>query len=410
MIEVRNLLKVFDTRGQVVRAVDDVSTHVARGEVLVVIGPSGSGKSTFLRCLNGLEEFDEGSVSIDGVDLADPRTDINAYRREVGMVFQHFNLFPHMTVLENLCLAQRVVRKRGKAEREAKARALLAKVGIGQKADEYPSRLSGGQQQRVAIARALCMDPKVMLFDEPTSALDPEMVGEVLDVMKTLAVEGMTMVCVTHEMGFAREVADRVLFFDHGKLLEDAPPAQFFDNPQDPRAQAFLRQVSSTALGERLARRRQERRRTLPRGRLDIVVLQPVQRPFAQALVLVAVPVLQQFRVLHQRVLEGLERLAALQRVGERRIGVRLFHLAEEILHQSQRLGGAQRVDQQQAFRLVFQQCVQFGIGRLGGDQQHLAAVQVEVVVDSRGIQGEGQFVDIDGHRAHGVISQKAKA
>ncbi|HBO6072747.1 TPA: amino acid ABC transporter ATP-binding protein [Pseudomonas aeruginosa] len=243
MIEVRNLLKVFDTRGQVVRAVDDVSTRVARGEVLVVIGPSGSGKSTFLRCLNGLEEFDEGSVSIDGVDLADPRTDINAYRREVGMVFQHFNLFPHMTVLENLCLAQRVVRKRGKAEREAKARALLAKVGIGQKADEYPSRLSGGQQQRVAIARALCMDPKVMLFDEPTSALDPEMVGEVLDVMKTLAVEGMTMVCVTHEMGFAREVADRVLFSDHGKLLEDAPPAQFFDNPQDPRAQAFLRQV-----------------------------------------------------------------------------------------------------------------------------------------------------------------------
>ncbi|EMO9519286.1 TPA: amino acid ABC transporter ATP-binding protein [Pseudomonas aeruginosa] len=243
MIEVRNLLKVFDTRGQVVRAVDDVSTRVARGEVLVVIGPSGSGKSTFLRCLNGLEEFDEGSVSIDGVDLADPRTDINAYRREVGMVFQHFNLFPHMTVLENLCLAQRVVRKRGKAEREAKARALLAKVGIGQKADEYPSRLSGGQQQRVAIARALCMDPKVMLFDEPTSALDPEMVGEVLDVMKTLAVEGMTMVCVTHEMGFAREVADRVLFFDQGKLLEDAPPAQFFDNPQDPRAQAFLRQV-----------------------------------------------------------------------------------------------------------------------------------------------------------------------
>ncbi|EMC9461980.1 amino acid ABC transporter ATP-binding protein [Pseudomonas aeruginosa] len=243
MIEVRNLLKVFDTRGQVVRAVDDVSTRVARGEVLVVIGPSGSGKSTFLRCLNGLEEFDEGSVSIDGVDLADPRTDINAYRREVGMVFQHFNLFPHMTVLENLCLAQRVVRKRGKAEREAKARALLAKVGIGQKADEYPSRLSGGQQQRVAIARALCMDPKVMLFDEPTSALDPEMVGEVLDVMKTLAVEGMTMVCVTHEMGFAREVADRVLFFDRGKLLEDAPPAQFFDNPQDPRAQAFLRQV-----------------------------------------------------------------------------------------------------------------------------------------------------------------------
>ena len=243
MIEVRDLLKVFNTRGQVVRAVDQVSTQVAKGEVLVVLGPSGSGKSTFLRCLNGLEAFDQGSVSIDNLRLDDPKTNINAYRREVGMVFQHFNLFPHMTVLENLCLAQKVVRKRGKAEREAKARALLAKVGIGEKADAFPSRLSGGQQQRVAIARALCMDPKVMLFDEPTSALDPEMVGEVLEVMKTLAEEGMTMVCVTHEMGFAREVADRVLFFDHGRLLEDAPPAEFFDAPKDPRAQAFLRQV-----------------------------------------------------------------------------------------------------------------------------------------------------------------------
>ena len=243
MIEVRELVKVFDTRGQVVRAVDNVSTTVAKGEVLVVIGPSGSGKSTFLRCLNGLEDFDSGSVSIDGVDLANPKTDVNAYRREVGMVFQHFNLFPHMTVLENLCLAQKVVRKRGKAEREAKARTLLEKVGIGQKANEYPSRLSGGQQQRVAIARALAMEPKVMLFDEPTSALDPEMVGEVLDVMKTLALEGMTMVCVTHEMGFAREVANRVLFIDHGKLLEDSAPEDFFNSPKDLRAQAFLRQV-----------------------------------------------------------------------------------------------------------------------------------------------------------------------
>ena len=243
MIEVRDLVKIFDTRGQVVRAVDGVSTRVAKGEVLVVLGPSGSGKSTFLRCLNGLEDFDEGTVSIDGLSLADPRTDINAYRREVGMVFQHFNLFPHMTVLENLCLAQKVVRKRSKPEREAKARALLEKVGIAEKANEFPSRLSGGQQQRVAIARALAMDPKVMLFDEPTSALDPEMVGEVLDVMKTLALEGMTMVCVTHEMGFAREVADRVLFFDHGRLLEDAPPQAFFSAPKDPRAQAFLRQV-----------------------------------------------------------------------------------------------------------------------------------------------------------------------
>ncbi|MFG0631927.1 MULTISPECIES: amino acid ABC transporter ATP-binding protein [unclassified Pseudomonas] len=243
MIEVRDLLKVFDTRGQVVRAVDNVTTQVAKGEVVVVLGPSGSGKSTFLRCLNGLEHFDAGHVSINGLQLDDPKTDINAYRREVGMVFQHFNLFPHMTVLENLCLAQKVVRKRNKADREAKARALLEKVGIGQKANEYPSRLSGGQQQRVAIARALAMDPKVMLFDEPTSALDPEMVGEVLDVMKTLAQEGMTMVCVTHEMGFAREVADRVLFFDHGKLLEDSAPVAFFDSPKDPRAQAFLRQV-----------------------------------------------------------------------------------------------------------------------------------------------------------------------
>ncbi|WP_407314409.1 amino acid ABC transporter ATP-binding protein [Pseudomonas sp. nanlin1] len=243
MIEVRDLLKTFNTRGQIVRAVDNVSTHVSRGEVLVVLGPSGSGKSTFLRCLNGLEAFDQGSVSIDGLRLDDPKTHIDAYRREVGMVFQHFNLFPHMTVLENLCLAQKVVRKRSKPEREAKARALLEKVGIGEKADAYPSRLSGGQQQRVAIARALAMDPKVMLFDEPTSALDPEMVGEVLDVMQALAREGMTMVCVTHEMGFAREVADRVLFFDHGRLLEDAPPSEFFNTPQDPRAQAFLRQV-----------------------------------------------------------------------------------------------------------------------------------------------------------------------
>ena len=243
MIEVRQLVKVFDARGQVVRAVDDVSTRVAKGEVLVVIGPSGSGKSTFLRCLNGLETLDSGSVSIDGLDLSHPKTDVNAYRREVGMVFQHFNLFPHMSVLDNLCLAQQVVRKLSRADSEAKARALLEKVGIGQKAHEFPSRLSGGQQQRVAIARALAMEPKVMLFDEPTSALDPEMVGEVLDVMKTLALEGMTMVCVTHEMGFAREVADRVLFFDHGKLLEDAAPAQFFSQPQDPRAQAFLRQV-----------------------------------------------------------------------------------------------------------------------------------------------------------------------
>jgi polar amino acid transport system ATP-binding protein len=243
VIEVNKLIKIFEGRGQVVRAVDDVSTQVAKGEVVVIIGPSGSGKSTFLRCLNGLEEFDDGQVIIDGIDIAGSKTNLNAVRREVGMVFQHFNLFPHKTVLENVTLAQRVVRKRKSAEAHDKAMALLTKVGIAEKANEYPSRLSGGQQQRVAIARALAMDPKVMLFDEPTSALDPEMVGEVLDVMKQLAREGMTMAVVTHEMGFAREVAHRVLFMDAGKVLEDAPPARFFTAPNEPRAQAFLKQV-----------------------------------------------------------------------------------------------------------------------------------------------------------------------
>ena len=230
-----------------------IDLAVPHGEVVCLLGQSGSGKSTFLRCINHLERIDFGRIRVDGELIG--YTEQNGHLREmheheisrqrihIGMVFQHFNLFPHMTVLENLCLAQKVVRKRGKAEREAKARALLEKVGIGQKADEYPSRLSGGQQQRVAIARALAMEPKVMLFDEPTSALDPEMVGEVLDVMKTLAREGMTMVCVTHEMGFAREVANRVLFFDHGKLLEDSAPEDFFNSPKDLRAQAFLRQV-----------------------------------------------------------------------------------------------------------------------------------------------------------------------
>lgn len=243
MIEVKNLIKVFEGRGQVVRAVDDVSTQVGKGEVVVIIGPSGSGKSTFLRCLNGLEEFDDGRVIIDGIDLTESKTNLNAVRREVGMVFQHFNLFPHKTVLENVTLAQRVVRKRKPAEANEKAMRLLTKVGISEKAGEYPSRLSGGQQQRVAIARALAMDPKVMLFDEPTSALDPEMVGEVLDVMKQLAREGMTMAVVTHEMGFAREVADRVMFMDAGRILEDAPPAEFFTTPRGPRAQVFLKQV-----------------------------------------------------------------------------------------------------------------------------------------------------------------------
>jgi len=243
VIETRDLTKIFHARGQTIRAVDGVTTKIAPGEVVVVIGPSGSGKSTYLRCLNGLESFDSGHVMVDGVDLADHKTDINKVRREVGMVFQQFNLFPHKTVLRNLTLAQTVVRKRSVREAEGKARALLTKVGIAEKESAYPSHLSGGQQQRVAIARALAMDPKVMLFDEPTSALDPEMVGEVLDVMKTLAREGMTMVVVTHEMGFAREVADRVLFMDEGKLVEEGTPEHFFTAPREERTKLFLSQV-----------------------------------------------------------------------------------------------------------------------------------------------------------------------
>jgi len=243
VIRAENVVKVFSGRGIIVRAVDGVSTNVDKGEVVVVIGPSGSGKSTLIRCVNGLEAFNEGHVFIDGVDIADRKTNINKIRAEVGMVFQQFNLFPHKTVLENLTLAQTRVRKRRKKEAKEKARALLEKVGIADKESEYPSRLSGGQQQRVAIARALAMDPKVMLFDEPTSALDPEMVGEVLDVMKTLAREGMTMMVVTHEMGFAREVADRVLFMDEGKVVEEGTPEHFFVEPREDRTKLFLKQV-----------------------------------------------------------------------------------------------------------------------------------------------------------------------
>lgn len=243
MIRVENVSKVFKSRGAVVRAVDDVSTTVDKGEVVVVIGPSGSGKSTLIRCVNALEMFEKGHVYIDGVDIADRKTNMNKIRAEVGMVFQQFNLFPHKTVLGNLTLAQMRVRKRSTAEAVEKARMLLKKVGIPEKEQEYPSRLSGGQQQRVAIARALAMDPKVMLFDEPTSALDPEMVGEVLDVMKQLAKEGMTMMVVTHEMGFAREVADRVLFMDQGKIVEIGTPEHFFTNPQEERTKLFLKQV-----------------------------------------------------------------------------------------------------------------------------------------------------------------------
>jgi polar amino acid transport system ATP-binding protein len=243
VIKTVDLKKIFTGRGTEVRAVDGVTSHIEAGEVVVVIGPSGSGKSTYLRCLNGLETLSSGSIIIDGVDLADKKTDLNKVRREVGMVFQQFNLFPHKTVLDNIVLAQQVVRKRDRKEAEEKARQLLKKVGIAEKEGVYPGHLSGGQQQRVAIARALAMDPKIMLFDEPTSALDPEMVGEVLDVMKQLAQEGMTMVVVTHEMGFAREVADRVIFMDHGKLVEEGTPEHFFTEPKEERAKEFLRQV-----------------------------------------------------------------------------------------------------------------------------------------------------------------------
>jgi polar amino acid transport system ATP-binding protein len=239
MVEAQAISKFFGT----FRALDRVSVDVYDGEKVVVIGPSGSGKSTLLRSINGLEPIDRGRMLVDGVDIHDPATDINKVREEVGMVFQSFNLFPHKTVLENLTLAQTVVRRRPKAEAAERARALLAKVGIPEKANAYPSQLSGGQQQRVAIARSLAMGPKLMLFDEPTSALDPEMIGEVLEVMKALAREGMTMVVVTHEMGFAREVADRVIFMDAGVIVEEGAPSKFFTNPAQERTKLFLSQI-----------------------------------------------------------------------------------------------------------------------------------------------------------------------
>jgi len=242
VIEVRNLYKTFWLPHEV-KALVDVSVSIAAGEVVVVIGPSGSGKSTLLRCLNRLETAESGQILIEGVDVLDPKTDINRVRAEVGMVFQSFNLFPHKNVFQNITLAQRVVRKRSAAAAREKADTLLQKVGISEKANAYPDQLSGGQQQRVAIARALAMDPKVMLFDEPTSALDPEMIGEVLDVMKTLAKEGMTMVVVTHEMGFAREVADRVVFMDAGAVVETGTPEHFFSNPTHDRTKLFLSQI-----------------------------------------------------------------------------------------------------------------------------------------------------------------------
>ena len=226
-----------------IKALDGVSAEIRKGEVVVVIGPSGSGKSTFLRCLNLLEVPTGGHIYFNDVDITDKKVNINLHRQKMGMVFQHFNLFPHMTILQNMTLAPIQLLKKSKAEAEEKAMSLLERVGLADRADAYPSQLSGGQKQRVAIVRALAMEPEVMLFDEPTSALDPEMVGEVLDVMKGLAQEGMTMVVVTHEMGFARAVGNRVLFMADGKLLEQGTPADIFGNPQNPRLQDFLSKV-----------------------------------------------------------------------------------------------------------------------------------------------------------------------
>ena len=242
MINAKDVNKYFYIPEEL-HALKDVSLEVAAGEVVVVIGPSGSGKSTFLRCLNRLEYANSGSIKVEGMEVLDPNCDINEIRAEVGMVFQSFNLFPHMSVLENISMAQMTVRKRSKKDADKKGMELLEKVGLAHKAGSYPDQLSGGQQQRVAIARALAMDPKVLLFDEPTSALDPEMVGEVLDVMKNLANEGMTMVVVTHEMGFAREVADRVVFMDGGQLIEEGTPEHFFTNPEHDRTKLFLSQI-----------------------------------------------------------------------------------------------------------------------------------------------------------------------
>ena len=239
IISVKNVWKFF---GQLT-ALRDVSLEVGQGERVVIIGPSGSGKSTMLRCINRLETVDKGSIVVEGLDINAPENDINRIRQDLGMVFQSFNLFPHKTVLENLTMAPVRLRKITRQDAENRALQLLQKVGLAEKVNVYPNMLSGGQQQRVAIARALAMQPNIMLFDEPTSALDPEMIGEVLDVMVTLAREGMTMVVVTHEMGFAREVADRVVFMDHGQILESGPPEQFFSNPEHPRLKQFLEQI-----------------------------------------------------------------------------------------------------------------------------------------------------------------------
>ncbi len=241
IIRVENVSKFYNNG--TLHALDDVSLEVHQGEVVVILGPSGSGKSTMLRCLNLLEVPTAGHIFVDGVDITAKKVDINLHRQKMGMVFQHFNLFPHMTILENLTLAPIKVKKMPKDEAEQKALGLLRRVGLEDRAGEYPVRLSGGQKQRVAIVRALMMEPELMLFDEPTSALDPEMVGEVLDVMKELAAEGMTMVVVTHEMGFAKEVADRIIFMEHGKIVEENTPKEFFECPKSDRSREFLSKV-----------------------------------------------------------------------------------------------------------------------------------------------------------------------
>ena len=241
LISVQNLKKYY--LGDSVKALDDVSVDFKKGQVVVIIGPSGSGKSTLLRSLNLLEEPTEGHIFLEGTDILDAKTDINLMRRKMGMVFQQFNLFPHMTILKNLTIAPMKLLKVSKTVAEEKAMQLLKRVGLADRAEAYPSQLSGGQKQRVAIVRALCMNPEVMLFDEPTSALDPEMVGEVLDVMKELAKEGMTMIVVTHEMGFAKEVGNRVIFMDEGKIAEEGTPEEIFSNPKSERLKNFLAKV-----------------------------------------------------------------------------------------------------------------------------------------------------------------------
>jgi ABC-type polar amino acid transport system ATPase subunit len=239
LIQIRDMNKFFGN----FQALKNINLEVNRGERIVVCGPSGSGKSTMIRCINRLEEHNDGHIIIDGKELTDQVKDINAVRREVGMVFQSFNLFPHMKIIKNLTMAQQLVRNISKTEARKTAMEYLEKVKIPEQADKYPIQLSGGQQQRVAIARALCMKPEIMLFDEPTSALDPEMINEVLEVMVELANEGMTMICVTHEMGFARSIADRVIFMDAGEIVEEAVPTEFFDNPKNERTKEFLSQI-----------------------------------------------------------------------------------------------------------------------------------------------------------------------